>query len=201
MPLSPCRQGAGHDLLEQRTLAIVPAAQMIPQIVQERGGKEMKKQDGKEPKNLFSLGDIDYDATPHPAAPPPARVKKEFPHRRGGSSHFEKLSATQFEVASIQKLYHDNFSDEKGILTLEKDKATKTAFLTEAGQCRNIHLATHGFFVEEKLPSPFQRGSEGFGEMLRGPEATAGHVALLSGLALAAPIAPARPPATWMTAS
>ena len=96
-------------------------------------------------------------------------------------------------MASIEKLYRHDFGD-TGILTLEEGRATKTAFLAEAGKHRYVHLATHGFFVEEKLPVPVALvqptmstwcPAERFGEMLRGPEATGGHVGLLCGLALA----------------
>jgi CHAT domain-containing protein len=171
----------GSYLLEERTLAIVPVAQMIPEIVEEEGRKELTK-------NLLLLGNIDYDSQPHQAAPAPAGAKKQFPRALlAGLSHFDRLSSTQGEVASIEKLYRHDFGDE-GILTLEEGRATKTAFLTEAGKHRYLHLATHGFFVEETLPPPVtlaQRGSDRFGEMLRGPEATAGHVGLLCGLALA----------------
>ncbi len=172
----------GSYLLEERTLAIVPVAQMIPEIVQEEGRKELLK-------NLLLLGNIDYDSQPGKAAQPPGGVKKFGRGLPEGLPRFDRLSATQGEVASIEKLYHKDFGAE-GILTLEEGRATKTAFLAEAGKHRYVHLATHGFFVEEKLPAPVpmalaQRGAERFGEMLRGPEATAGHVGLLSGLALA----------------
>src|SRR5208282_1669321 len=97
---------------------------------------------------------IDYDSQPHPAAPAPAGAKKQFPRALPeGLSHFDRLSSTQGEVASIEKLYRHDFGDE-GILTLEEGRATKSAFLTEAGKHRYVHLATHGFFVEEKLPAP-----------------------------------------------
>jgi CHAT domain-containing protein/Tfp pilus assembly protein PilF len=171
----------GSYLLEERTLAIVPVAQMIPEIVQEEGRKELAK-------NLLLLGNINYDAQADQAAPAPASVKKKFGRALPkGLSRFDRLPGTQGEVASIEKLYRHDFGAE-GILALEEGRATKTAFLAEAGKYRYVHLATHGFFVEEKLPVPMtlaQRGSERFGEMLRGPEATGGHAGLLCGLALA----------------
>ena len=170
----------GSYLMEERTLAIVPVAQMIPQIVQEEGRKDLTK-------NLLLLGNINYDAQRDQAATVPAATKKFGRGLPEGFAPFNRLPGTQGEVASIEKLYRHDFGAE-GILSLEEGRATKTAFLAEAGKYRYVHLATHGFFVEEKLPvsvSLAQRGSERFGEMLRGPEATAGHVGLLCGLALA----------------
>ena len=170
----------GSYLLEERTLAIVPAAQMIPAIINELGRKELTK-------NLLLLGNIDYDAKSEKAAPPPAGVKKFGRALPEGFSRFDRLPATQGEVASIEKLYRHDFGAE-GILTLEEGRATKTAFLAEAGKHRYMHLATHGFFFEEKLPEPVPSArwsAERFGEMLRRPEGARGHVGLLCGLALA----------------
>ena len=52
----------GSYLLEERTLAVVPVAQMIPQIVNEEGRKQLSK-------NLLLLGNIDYDSHSDRAAP------------------------------------------------------------------------------------------------------------------------------------
>jgi CHAT domain-containing protein len=90
-------------------------------------------------------------------------------------------------VALIEKLYHQDFGA-KGIEVLQGERATKLAVLAQAGRCRYLHLATHGFFVQEKLPPPAtqaQRGAERFGEMLAGLPSADLHAGLLCGLALA----------------
>ena len=95
--------------------------------------------------------------------------------------HFNRLPATGREVASIRNLYQNNFGS-AGIQTLENDQATKGAFLAVAGRYRYLHLATHGFFLQEKLPTPLALAQRG-AEMLGGPPAVELHAGLLSGLA------------------
>jgi CHAT domain-containing protein len=96
------------------------------------------------------------------------------------------LPATQREVTLIEKLYHQDFGT-AGIETLEENRATKAAFLAEAGRYRYLHLATHGFFIQEKPASPAAQAQRGarFGGMLGGPQSAELHAGLLSGLALA----------------
>jgi CHAT domain-containing protein len=171
----------GKYLLEERTIAIVPVPQLIPEIVQEQGRKELRK-------NLLLLGNVDYDAQPGPAKPDaPAKPKKFGRELSQGMTHFPELSQTQGEIATIEKLYRQNFGNEGISTPLEQSQATKHAFLAAAGQHRYLHLATHGFFVQENLPpvpAPAGAGNR-FGEMLRRPEAGGLHPGLLSGLALA----------------
>jgi CHAT domain-containing protein len=100
-----------------------------------------------------------------------------------GFVHFNRLPATQREVALIEKLYHQDFGT-AGIRTLEEDQATKAAFLAQAGRYRYLHLATHGFFIQERPPTPVaqtHRGAALFG----GPPSAELHAGLLCGLALA----------------
>ena len=140
-------------------LAIVPVAQMIPEIVQAKGRKPL-------PGNLLLVGNIDYDGRPGPAEVAQADVPSVQSQSAGRLPCTSTAPATRDEVAAIEKLYHQDFG-EKGILTLEEDQATKAALLAEAGKHRYLHLATHGFFIEEKLPVPAalaQRGAERFGE-------------------------------------
>jgi CHAT domain-containing protein len=68
-----------------------------------------------------------------------------------------------------------------------KSQASKEAFLATARKHGYLHLATHGFFIEEKarVPALGSREVSPAGEMLHGSEAAATYPALLSGLALA----------------
>ena len=76
----------------------------------------------------------------------------------------------------------------QGITVLEQTQAGKQAFLAEARRHRWLHAATHGFFVEDQLPSPAASSppeKDRFGEMLLRPELAGLYPGLLSGLALA----------------
>ena len=47
----------GSYLIEERTFAVVPVVQLIPQLVQEEGRKQLRKK-------LLLLGNVDYDKLP-----------------------------------------------------------------------------------------------------------------------------------------
>jgi CHAT domain-containing protein len=183
----------GKYLLEEQTIAIVPVAQLIPEIVREQGRKQLQK-------NLLLLGNVDYDAQPGAAKPDaPAKPKKFGRELPKGLTHFGELPQTRGEIATIEKLYRQNFGNEGISPSLEQARATKQAFLAAAGQYRYLHLATHGFFVEDNLPSvPALLADAGnrFGEMLRRPEAGGLHPGLLCGLALAGANRAGRPDAS-----
>ncbi len=173
----------GTYLLEERTLAVVPVPQMIPEIVQRGGRKQLSK-------NLLLVGNVDYDAQPGSTQVAMAAApKKQFGRApMEGLARFDSLEGTQGEIATIEKLYRKDFGLE-GITTLEQAQASKQAFLRAAAEHRYLHLATHGFFAPENreaatatVPAEANR----LGQMLlRGKELSGSHPGLLSGLALA----------------
>jgi tetratricopeptide (TPR) repeat protein/CHAT domain-containing protein len=167
----------GKYLIEEYPLAIIPTAQIIPEIVR---GETHQPLSG----NLLLVGNIDYDGHPAQAPSSPQEIGRETPR---GFVHFNRLPATQREVALIENLYHQDFGA-TGIRTLEEGRATKAAFLAQAGRYRYLHLATHGFFIQERLPTAVtqsQRGADHLGGMPGGLQAAELHAGLLSGLALA----------------
>ncbi len=162
---------AGKYLIEEYPLAIVPTALMIPEIVRKETRKPL-------PENLLLVGNIDYDGRPGQlAAVPGGKDASHDPSQ--GFVHFNRLPATQREVALIEKLYHQDFGA-AGIQTLEEEQATKAAFLAQAGRHRYLHLATHGFFIQEKSPAAGTQAQHS-----SGPQSAELHAGLLSGLALA----------------
>ena len=164
-------------LLEERTIAIVPVAQMIPEIMQAKDSQPL-------PGNLLLVGNIDYDAEPGRAELARADAPEPKPVPPAGSMHFEPLPKTRDEVAAIEKLYRQE-RGEKGVLSLQTTAAVKKAVLAAAGKYRYLHLATHGFFLEEKLPPALaSRRSGRLGEMLQGSQTVAMNPGLLCGLAL-----------------
>jgi CHAT domain-containing protein len=170
---------AGRYLIEDYALAIVPTAQMIPELVQEGSGKPP-------PKNLLLMGNIDYDAA-GAAVPNAPSSPIMLASSRAASATFGPLAATGAEVVRIAKLCPQD-STTGGVTTLQNSQASKAAFLAEAGKHRYLHLATHGFFIEEKLPvvPGFGTREPGrFGDLLQGPVTAEMHPALRCGLALA----------------
>ncbi len=164
----------GKYLLEEHLIVIVPVPQLIPELVQEEGRKQLKK-------NLLLLGNVDYDAVPGKEAPsPPAPLpkgegrletapKKSSRAMVGTAAHFDPLAGTEDEIATIEKLYRHDFGGE-GVAKLDRSRATKRAFLAEAGQYRYLHVATHGFFAPESQRSALAVSAEGpsrFAEMRR----------------------------------
>ena len=144
-------------LLEERAIALVPVAQMIPEIVQAKASRPL-------PGNLLLVGNINYDAQPGPAEVAQADGPASTRSLPAGSMHFQPLQGTRDEVAAIEKLYRHELGT-RGIRSLQESQATKATVLAEAGKYRYLHLATHGFFIEEKLPVPValaQRGAERF---------------------------------------
>ena len=135
----------GKYLLEERTIAIVPVPQLIPEIVQARRPQAASP-------GLLLLGNIDYDAQPgRPAAQPDSRRVPARPqaveqlsaaarHARGSGGHRRALpQATSARSRSP---------------CWNRPQATKAAFSPAASKNGYLHLATHGFFP----PSNFRPG-------------------------------------------
>ena len=179
----------GSYLIEEHTFAVVPVPQLIPELACEDGRKQLQK-------NLLLMGNVDYDAdvrstgfNQNPDQQPPGRHVPMVVV--GGTAsktlHFGPLPGTEGEVVAIERLYRADVGGD-GVTTLKKSEASKQAFLAEARRNGYLHLATHGFFLEEKLPEPMgfaTREAGRFGDQLHRSEAAAMHPSLLSGLALA----------------
>ena len=186
----------GSYLIEDFTFAVVPVPQLIPQLVREEGRKQLRKK-------LLLLGNVDYDAPPAKSRIGFQPVSKDAPNDddatpggdglrpssrslRPGTLHFAPLPGTEGEIAAIEDVYRHAVGSE-GVTALRKSQAGKEAFLAEARQYGYLHLATHGFFIEERVPRAAVGSHESgpLQAMVRGPEAGASYPALLSGLALA----------------
>jgi CHAT domain-containing protein len=138
----------GKYLIEEYAIALVPAPQLIPQLLNEPDAKQP-------PKNLLLLGNVDYDAKPgQPSPPSPVQQARAFGRKasvpRGARQHFDPLPETNGEIATIEKMYRRDFGQE-GVTTLDGGRATKRAFWDEVSRHRYLHLATHGFFAADKV--------------------------------------------------
>ena len=186
----------GSYLIEERTFAVVPVPQLIPQLVQEEGRKQLRKK-------LLLLGNVDYDAPPDKGRIGSQPVSKDSSKENGdshpagsakspsrsvppGALHFGPLPGTESEIAAIEELCRRAVGTEE-VTALRKSHAGKEAFLAEAGRHGYLHLATHGFFIEEHVRAAAfgSREASQPGEMFHRPEAGGTYPALLSGLALA----------------
>jgi CHAT domain-containing protein/tetratricopeptide (TPR) repeat protein len=142
----------GKYLLEDWPLAVIPAAQALPWLLQ--------AEDGKRPEgNLLVLGNVDFDRR---SDAPGEKPKREFlasgnraPRDEDGTL-FDSLVGTRGELASIEKMYRDRFG-EAGLKTLDGARATTDALRREAPRHAYLHLATHGFFAAPRFRSALER--------------------------------------------
>jgi CHAT domain-containing protein/tetratricopeptide (TPR) repeat protein len=171
----------GKYLLEERTIALVPVPQLIPEIVSEQGRKQLQKK-------LLLLGNVDYNvASDKPEPETPGNPTRGFRAVRAESIEFPPLPATKTEIDAIGKLYTQGFGSE-GITTLEEKQATKRAFRTEAARHQYLHVATHGFFAPASKRSALAVEPQELSRFAAPQQvAQAGglHPGLLSGLVLA----------------
>ena len=135
------------------------------------------------PQPPLIIGDPDFDAvllpTPTPSqegkepTPNPSQEGKEltstaFQERNASpilTGNFKRLPGTKAEVAAIQRLFGQRQA------TLFTDRAAVDAALLKAQAPRILHLATHGFFLEDQeLPRDENNRSFSLMETDRAPK-------------------------------
>ena len=139
----------GTYLLEDHRLAVIPVPQLLPTLVNAEGKRTLSKE-------LLLLGDVDYDAAPGAEVAP----KKKQPRRPGETRSptdarlFEPLAGASGEIAAVKDLYGRLFEvksdDPRALVQAQADEAR---FRLLAPQYRHLHLATHGFFAENRFQS------------------------------------------------
>jgi CHAT domain-containing protein/tetratricopeptide (TPR) repeat protein len=142
----------GTYLLEERTFGLVPVPQVLAEVRDERGGRQLKE-------DLLLVGDVDYDA--HTARAPQAGPRRAEPgesvrppaDRAGQRMHFDPLPGTQGELALIAAMYRRAAHAESPAALLTGDRASKRAFCEDAPRHRSIHVATHGYFLPAECRS------------------------------------------------
>ncbi|MEQ8788701.1 MAG: tetratricopeptide repeat protein [Pirellulaceae bacterium] len=170
----------GTYLLEERTLAVITAPQVLPELLSDKPAKQVAG-------NLLLLGDVDYDDRSGKLAANTPR--KAFPGRRAprnAEATFTPLDGSRGELASIEKMYR-NLWGEEGIIALEGSAASEEKVRTEAPRHLYLHLATHGFFASERFRSALDRSvADKLPDDLLNRQSISGYnPGLLSGIALA----------------
>jgi CHAT domain-containing protein/tetratricopeptide (TPR) repeat protein len=133
----------GQFLIEERTIAVLPAPQTLPELLQH-------EQQSGPPASLLLAGDIDYGGDP--GAPSDLLVANDVlaRQRAGGSLQFSRLDGAQSELASIKDWY-EQASSGGMVKTLRRRQATEAAFRENAPQFAWLHVITHGFFAPPEL--------------------------------------------------
>ena len=97
---------------------------------------------------ILLLGGVDFDARPGgPTTPPPA--ERLAVTRDGLLGNFSYLPASLAEVQAIRTLY--NKRREVTPMVLTGAEATKTRLRAKAPELRYLHIATHGWSLDERL--------------------------------------------------
>ncbi|MFN0008639.1 MAG: CHAT domain-containing protein [Planctomycetota bacterium] len=77
----------------------------------------------------------------------------------GPAGSFTPLSGSQAEVEEIGELFERKFPGQGRLLT--GSAATRASFVEQAPSARYVHLATHGYFAGEEMPSTSDTRSTG----------------------------------------
>jgi CHAT domain-containing protein len=168
---------ADSYLIEEVPLAVIPVPQLLPELL------DRKPDDASDP-SLLLVGAVDYDAVPGTTA---AGMVSLTGARSGERRRYGALEGTRTEIVAIKDSFEQSFPDGK-VRVLRGGQATEAALREQAGKCRWLHLATHGFFASASVKAA-GRGDDKTGlreSALVEERALIGYPpGLLSGLALA----------------
>jgi CHAT domain-containing protein/Tfp pilus assembly protein PilF len=172
----------GTFLVHQYAFAVVPVPQLLPDLLEDKPAAPDKQQ------SLLLAGGIAFGDGP-PAADPSARLPP--------LPRFADLPGTESEVNDLRAQFEDAFPAAPAPTLLRKARATKAAFLAAAPKACYVHLATHGFFADEKEKSALDVAERA--RLLRGgiglrEEVSGRHPGLLSGVVFAGVNEPGRQP-------
>jgi CHAT domain-containing protein len=175
----------GAYLLEERTVALIPVARLLPRLV----AGPTRRAGGAAQALLVGNVSYAFAAGAGDEAAAPGR-----PAVRGGLGHFRQfrpLPATRGEVVALRDLFEQAHPD-GGVRILRGTEATEANLRRLAPRCDLLHFATHGFFAPPEVQTAL--GGVRRGDGLTTRQDLAGyHPGLLSGIVLAGANAPPRP--------
>jgi CHAT domain-containing protein/tetratricopeptide (TPR) repeat protein len=166
-------------LIEERAVAVVPAPQLLPQLVVEMDEPPQMAA----AHSLLLVGDVDYGADPGgETLAGESSTLADFVERTSSLNSYAPLPQTRAEIDRLRETFAAEFTD-GSLKVLSGRAATEAAFRQIAPQQRWLHLATHGFFAR---PSPAEmNGGNGDDFSLFGRQGVASfHPGLRSGVVL-----------------
>ncbi len=141
MPLEVLPLADGRFLIEERAFVYLPDAVSLVEIVAS-AGDELSSPAGR----LLAVGGVDYDEGEHLAEPV---TRPTFASLRGGfRGEWGPLSFARRELSEVVEL-----SGARNAVVLDGTRATEERLKRELPGARWVHLATHGFFQPDALPS------------------------------------------------
>ncbi|MCA9040825.1 MAG: CHAT domain-containing protein [Planctomycetaceae bacterium] len=148
-------------LIELYKIGLVSVPQLLPELLNAKAEPAAGE--------ILLMGNISYDLEPNTDF-----TENLLNRSLLEGSHFAAIPGTGEEIASILQIFGSTHPDATGqeLRQLTHASATEQAFRQAVGQFRNLHIATHGYFLEQ------DRDAEGDSIRNSNPE-------LMSGLALA----------------
>jgi CHAT domain-containing protein len=135
--------------------------------------------------SVLAVGDVNYYRREEPVEPRPAGVAGSYSRSRLGDT-WQPLPATRVELQSLRGLHDEVLGWKRRFDLLEASAATEEAVRQALPGHRYVHLATHGYFEPDHLPSLMANAREQDTEILDEERRAVGlFPGLLSGLVLA----------------
>jgi CHAT domain-containing protein/tetratricopeptide (TPR) repeat protein len=129
----------GTYLLEEYRFVVLPVPQSLNDLLSPVNPKFRK------PPSLLTVGEVDYNADP-------PQKKEDIPSPNASLPHFGDLPNTGPEVRRIREVFQRRFPRAVPV-DLSKNNATVEAFFTQSSRHPYLHLATHGYFADERVGS------------------------------------------------
>ena len=186
---------ADRFLIEQRTIAVVPVPQLLPQLL---GGDSPTDAQAQANASLVLVGDVNYGGSPGEveseqaidrsglATNLRAAIDATSDERGASLASYGHLSGTRAEIDQLARTFERSFPNQP-VTVLDRDIATEAALRTHAPRCSWLHMATHGFFAPSRLQrmlAPPDIRREEHTSLFDSGGVAAFHPGLLSGIVL-----------------